>query len=194
MNPTDLSIAPTPPSPEIYPRASDETKKLSFWVSQLFILLATVVGVYLASSQGFKQALAYGEVQSARTNYYLRKSLRNEIADNLVVIENYMENVGSGSPSARQAPLNLDTFVWDCLKASSNTLETPSELLRESRKFYRGVEDVHQKIANQTFAVGYGKQQLQTLVDHMKKEVLPEFDKDLSSLQNYLKGNGIQVK
>lgn len=62
MKPNDMPTAPVPPATESYPRPADETKKASFWISQCFILLATVLGVYLASSQGFKQALAYGEV------------------------------------------------------------------------------------------------------------------------------------
>lgn len=194
MAPTDIPVAPTPPTTEIYPRSTDEAKKASFWISQLFILLATVVGVYLASSQGFKQALAYGEVQSARSNYYLRKSLRNEIADNITILEKYMDSIKGGSPSAREAPLNLDTFVMDCLKNSPNTLETPSELLRETRAFYRGVAEVQEKIANQTFAVGYGNQQLEALKNRMQQEVLPEFDKDLSGLQKRLAESGINVK
>lgn len=194
MNANDIPTAPVPPASEIYPRPANEAKKASFWISQCFILLATVLGVYLASSQGFKQALAYGEVQSNRTNYYLRQSLRNEIADNIGVLEGYMKGLESGSPSSRQAPLNLDTFVWDCLKNSSNTLETPSALLRESRKFYRDVADVHQKVANGTFAAGYGSEQLQKLVDTMQQQVLPEFDKDLKGLQSMLKEKGIEVR
>lgn len=194
MNPTDLPTTPTHPATEIYPRPGDETKKASFWISQLFILLATVLGVYLASSQGFKQALAYGDVQSAKANYYLRKSMRNEIADNIAVLESYMKGLESGSPSARQAPLNLDTFIWECLKNSDHTLETPTELLRESRKFYRGAEEVHQKIANGTYAAGYGREQLRGLVDKVRNEVLPGFDADLDGLRKFLAGRGVEVK
>ena len=196
MNQTDLPLSSTPsvPPQEIYPRHVDETKKASFWISQVFILLATIIGVYLASSQGFKQALAYGEVQSARSNYYLRQSLRNEIADNLLIVEGYMERLGTGAPSARETPLNLDVFVWECLKTSSNTLETPSELLRGSRAFYRGIAETHEKIANQTYAIGYGREQMQRLVDQVKKEVLPAFDKDLAALRQSLAKSGIAVK
>lgn len=105
-----------------------------------------------------------------------------------------MKGLETGSSSARQAPLNLDTFVWDCLKNSPNTLETPSALLRESRKFYREIADTHQKIANSTYAPGYGRDQLQTLMDTMKNQVLPEFDKDLKKLQITLKGQGVEVQ
>lgn len=194
MSATDLPTAPVPPATEIYPRPTDETKKASFWISQCFILLATVLGVYLASSQGFKQALAYGDVQSARANYYLRKSLRNEIADNIAVIDSYMESIAGGAPSARQAPLNLDVFVWDCLKNSPNTLETPSELLQGSRKFYRDVEEIHGKIANNVFAVGFGREQLQKAVERMRSETLPRFDQDLQEVRTYLNKNGVNVQ
>ncbi len=174
-------------------RHVDETKKLSFWVSQIFVLIATVVGVYLASSQGFKQALAYGEVQSAKTNYYLRKSLRNEIAGNIPLIREYAERVGTGSPSARKEPINMDTFVWDCLVNSSSTLETPSELLAGSRKFYREVAEIHKKIGDTTYAVGVGREKLDSVLLNMEKEILPKFDADLQNLRNYLRQNNIEV-
>ena len=182
-----------PQVPGVYPVMVDETKKLSFWVSQVFILLATVVGVYLASSQGFKQALAYGEIQSAKTNYYLRKSLRDEIADNIPLIQEYATGVASGSSSARSQPINLDTFVWDCLVSSPSTLETPPELLRESRKFYREVEDTRKKIIDTYYTITMGKERLDAAVSHMEKDILPKFDADLQALNKLLKANGVEV-
>ncbi len=185
--------APAIPPPAVPPHRVDETKRLSFWISQIFVLLATVIGVYLASSQGFKQALAYGEVQSAKTNYYLRKSLRNEIAENIPLIKEYAARIAGGSPSARSQPINMDTFVWDCLVNSSSTLETPSELLTGSRKFYRDVADIRKKVADTTIGPLVGKEQLEAAVQAMEKEILPKFDSDLKNLGDYLQKNGIAV-
>lgn len=194
MNPGDLTPASSAPVTECRPRHRDETKKLSFWVSQCFILLATVLGVYLASSQGFRQALAYGEIQSAKGNYYLRKSLQSEMADNLPLVRDYMKSLETGGLPARQAPFQLDTFVWESLKASPATLETPPELLRESRKFYRGVADLQQKIAGNTYGVKVGTQKLTELVEHVEKEVLPMFSKNLDVIRADLKKRGVEVE
>ncbi|MCC8190166.1 MAG: hypothetical protein LIP77_05940 [Planctomycetes bacterium] len=192
MQPTDINPSPVPPAPEIHYR--DETKKLSFWVSQCFILLATVLGVYLASSQGFRQALAYGEIQAARNSYYLRKSLQSEIADNLPLIREYMEKIDKGNLADRKAPFALDTFVWESMKNSSATLETPPELLRESRKFYRDVADIQQKVANNVIGHKVGVRQLEEIVNHMEETVLPQFAADLNAMAARLRQNGVTVE
>ncbi len=182
------------PAPASQPVHRDEIRKASFWVSQIFILAATIMGVYLASSQGFKQAMAYGEIMSDKDNYYLRKSLQSEIADNLVLVREYMKRLETGGLPARQAPFALDTFVWENMKFSSATLETPPELLRESRVFYRGVADLQQKIANNTYGVKVGIEKLQELVDHVEKEVLPKFTADCQALKASLARRDFRVE
>ena len=191
MKPNDITPPTTPVTECFVPR--DETKKLSFWISQIFILMATVLGVYLASSQGFKQALAYGEIQAVRNNFYLRKSLQGELSDNIPLVRDYMTKVEKGNLADRKTPFSLDTFVWESMKNSTSTLETPPELLRESRKFYRGVADVQQKIADNTYSGKFGAEKLGELVDNMEKNVLPKFTSDLQTLQKWLRDRGIEV-
>lgn len=198
MTPGDLNASssvatPVTGEPKLN-KSVDEVKKASFWVSQLFILLATVMGVYLASSQGFKQAMAYGNLQSARTNYYLRKSLRSEIADNLPLVRDYMKRLETGGLPARKAGFSLDTFVWESMKNSPATMETPPELLQESRKFYRGVDELQAKIADNTYSVKVGTDRITELVDRMEKNVLPLFDADIAKVSKYLRDNGMAVE
>lgn len=195
MNPNDVA-PPSIPLPEsnFKSRDKDESKKFSFWISQFFILLATVLGVYLASSQGFKQALAYGNIQGDRANYYLRKSLQGEIADNLELVREYMKRLKGGSLADRKAPFRLDTFVWENMKYSSATLETPPELLRESRVFYRGIADLQEKIANNTYSADKGIEKLQELVKHMEVDVFPKFADDTAALQKSLQERGVRVQ
>lgn len=193
MNPNDV-VVPTPGPAVEYRSGRDEARKLSFWISQIFILLATVLGVYLASSQGFRQAIAYGDVQSTRNNYYLRKSLQSEITDNIALVREYMKRLETGGLPARKEPFSLDTFIWDSMKNSSATLETPPELLRESRQFYRGVAELQQKISDSTYGVKVGNQKLAELADHMEKDVLPKFDTDLAALRKRLAEFNIAVQ
>ena len=193
MNPTDMTPASPAPVTEVQYRGKDETKKLSFWVSQLFILAATVLGVYLASNQGFRQALAYGEIQSDKGNYYLLKSLQAELADNLPLVREYVKSLETGGLPARRAPFKLDTFVWESLKSSSSTLETPPELLRESRLFYRGVAEIQGKIADNTYGVKVGSEKLLALVNHMEKDVFPVFTKNMDEIKKGLRARDVIV-
>lgn len=165
---------------------TEEAKKLSFWISQIFIIAATVLGVYLASSQGFKQALAYEGIQSDKNNYYLRKSLQNELTDNLVLVKDYMDKIEKGSIADRKSAFRLDTFVWESMKYSSATLETPSDLLKESRRFYREVNDIHQRVVSNDYGVKQAVKLLQALVDNMEQNVLPKFETDTAALKTKL--------
>lgn len=193
MKTNDISSANSASAPVVVAQAKADTKKLSFWVSQLFILLATILGVYLASSQGFKQALAYGNIQSDKANYYLRKSMRDEIAKNLKPVREYLERISTGSPSARNQPVVMDTFVWECLKSSSSTLETPSDLLSEGRQFYTDVADIQKKVADSTYALGQGKEKMEAVLNHMEKNVLPKFDSNLKSIKSRLLARGVEL-
>ena len=193
MTPNDIVQPPSGPITDNRLIMPDETKKLSFWISQIFILAATVMGVYLASSQGFKQALAYGDIQAARNNYYLRKSLQSELADNIPLVREYMTKVEKGNLADRKTPFALDTFVWESMKNSSSTLETPPELLRESRKFYRGIAELQQKIADSTYSGKVGAQKLGELTDNLEQNVLPKFTADLDTLRKWLRERGVEV-
>lgn len=195
MKPNDVTASLTPATSADTPSGVDtrEAKRLSFWISQFFILAATVIGVYLAANQGFKQAIAYGDIQSARSNYYLRKSLQNEIVDNLVLVRGYMQKIEKGNLADRKAPFRLDTFVWESLKFSSATLETPSELLTASRQFYRQVAEIQEKVANNDYGAGHAVKLLTALVEQVEKEVLPKFDANTNEIKADLKKKGIDV-
>ena len=190
---TDPVAPGAPPSVNGYPAPRDESKKMSFWISQLFILAATVLGVYLAANMGFKQAIAYGELQSARNNYFLRQSIRDEVVRNIPLVRAYMDGMASG-PNARSQPIDLDTFVWDCMANSSQTLETPPELLSGSRAFYLDIAATHKLIAANTISANVGKERLSAALDHMEKNILPAFEADLQALKSHLKANNITVK
>lgn len=193
MKNTDLNPMPIS-SPEFGQKRIDEVKKASFWISQIFILLATVLGVYLASSQGFKQAMAYGNLQSARNNFYLRKSLRNEIADNITLVGEYIKRLETGGLPARKEPFSLDLFVWESMKNSSCTMETPPELLSEARKFYRGVADLQRKVSDNTYGVKVATDKLNELATHMQDDVIPRFDSNIKALETYLEQNGFAIE
>ena len=176
------------------PVDTTEVRKASFWVNQIFVLFATVIGVYLASSQGFKQAVAYEKLMSDKSSYYLRLSLRSELADNVQLVKAYAAKLKTGGFAARKEPFRLDTFVWDSMKFSPSALETPSVLLTGSRNFYRNVADIQAKVADNTYGVENAIKLLNGLTDNMEKEILPLFDTDIKELRDLLDKNKIDVR
>lgn len=166
---------------------SSEVRKASFWISQLVIIIATVGGVYLAASQGLKQAVQFDAIKSEQNNYYLRKSLQNELADNVVYIREYADKV---KRQIANAELNLETFVWNSMTYSPTALETPSGLLREAQKFYHSSASI---LSNKNFQPRNRAESLTVLADHVEKEVLPQFETNTSALRRALTGRGIAV-
>ena len=164
-----------------------DLKQASFWVGQLCIIVATVLGVFLAASQGFKQAMMFDDATTTQSNYYLRKSLSGELAANLGHIEVFADKV------ARQVDkpeLVLDTFVWESMTYSRNALETPSDLLAEAQNFYRTVNEIMTtSYYNNTKRV----ELLRELSAHIKDNVLPRFERDMEGLRQKLGGYNLQV-
>jgi hypothetical protein len=192
MKPTDI----TPPVTAQENRRTldtSEASKLSFWISQLCIIVATVLGVFLAANQGFKQAIAYGDIQSDKNNYYLRKSLQNEIAANISHTRGYLKRIERGSLAERKAPFKLESFVWDCMRNSPYTLEMPSELLRENNDFHRRVMELYDKIAIGDYSVQKGSERMEELLAHMEKDVLPAFDQNTAEIRVRLDSKGIKL-
>lgn len=155
-----------------------EMSKVSFWISQVFMLIATVLGVYLAGQQGLKQAVMFEQIQSDKNNYHLRKSLQHELADNLDLIREYI--------ATDRINLELDIFVWETMKYSPATLETPSVLLSESRQFYRQVDEIYERIQSRFYHPEYGRKLLGEVVEHMDNTVLPLFEADTQALKDTL--------
>ncbi len=147
-------------------------KRAGFWISQLVIIIATVGGVYLAASQGLKQAMQFDNIKSMQNNYYLRTSLRNELSDNVGYMREYVDKV---SKRVVKPTLNLETFVWNSMTYSPTSLETPSEILREAQRFYHTAEEI---MANPHWNDNNRAKALGELADHMEKEVLPRMEKD----------------
>lgn len=194
MSHTDVSTAPVKTKIKRLALQPGETSNLSFWIAQGFMLLATVIGVYLAGQQGLAQALAFDQIQSEKNNYYLRQSLRDELAENVALIVAYTEALKSTGPSSsRRLDMQLDTFVWESMKFSPTTMETPSQLLGESRRFYRHTLDIYHKIQSGFYSASYGSQALLDVVAHMENTVLPAFDENIGRLRRYLEEHEVEI-
>jgi hypothetical protein len=168
-----------------------EVRKASFWISQVCIIIATILGVYLAANQGFKQALAYGNIQADKSNYHLRQSLRNEIAGNVTITRDYLKRIARGGIANRRAPFQLDTYVWDTMKYSGNTLETPADLLGANMDFMRQMNDLYAKIASGDVSVEDGAKRVETLLAKIENETLPKFDADINEIKARLAKQGV---
>ncbi|MDP4537649.1 hypothetical protein Q3O60_15795 [Alkalimonas collagenimarina] len=173
-----------------------EVSTLSFWISQIFMIIATVLGVYLAGQQGLAQAVNFEQIQSDKNNYYLRKSLQFELEDNVKLVQAYIDALGDtcSRPAAQCFQLELEQFIWESMKFSTATLETPPELLHEARSFYRKVLSIHNNVIQEVYGRAYAAGLMRQQTEHMQHVVLPMFTQDLSELKQLLRANKVEVE
>lgn len=180
------------PNPKVDIERVNEIKKASFWVSQIFIIIATVLGVYLAASQGYKQAVQFENMTSYKDNYYLQKSLQYELQDNIVILKNYMANIQNGNYyGARVEPLGFYTLIWENMKFSKTTLGTPPDFLRQAQQFYREVAKLHERIGKSDISVPIGVKKLQEQIDLIEHNLIPALEKSTKQIKKELSGTDV---
>lgn len=173
---------------------TSEVRKASFWVSQLCVIIATVLGVYLAATQGFKQAVAFENVISDKNNAAMRISLRNEMAQNTKIVRDYVAKVTKdGSLAARKRALPLQMFVWESMKFSPATLETPPEFLAANAEFIRVINYLHGELGNSGISTANGLKRMEDAVKKLEEEIFPKMDADVSELRASLKKHDIEI-
>jgi len=169
-----------------------ELIKSSFWISQIFIIVATVTGVYLAAQEGLAQAIVFESLHSKENNYYLRSSLDAEISDNIKTLEDYAEFLVKQNPyDLKPHNPKLAHFVWDTMKFSSATLETPSHLLSAARRFYNDSDDLIAKIEARQFGASHGAKLILELTTTMEQGGLLQLKQNHQQLAEELREVGI---
>lgn len=173
-----------------------ELRSSGFWVGHVLMILATIFGVYLAASAGLKQAIIFNEINDTQSNYFLRLSLHDELAENVALLRVYHDEYLSKNISNRALKRNnphIDRYVWETMRFSPFTLETPSYFLSEVRRFYRHVDDIIEKTEQQTYAAHYASPLLLAQLDHMEHTVLMELANNAHQLAKELAEFGIST-
>ncbi|WP_392561468.1 hypothetical protein RHO12_10000 [Orbus sturtevantii] len=179
-------------NPKVDVERINEIKKASFWVSQIFIIIATVLGVFLAASQGYKQAVQFENMKSEKESYYLQKSLQYELQDNILLLKEYMAKLQkSNYYGARNEPLNFYSLIWDNMKYSSSTLATPPEFLRQAQGFYREVARLHEGIAKSDVSIENGLKQLRIQIDLVEKDLIVGLENNTQIIKQHLSDTDI---
>ncbi len=158
-----------------------------FWVGQIFMLIATVMGVFLAAQTGLRQAIEFDSITDKQNNYFLRRSLHDELVDNTKAIQEYAVMVAKTQPyDLTKYHPQIEKFVWETMRYSAVTLETPSEILREARHFYSKSNDIIHKMELRFYSPTHGGKLLMALVLHMNTAVLPSLAKNVDKLKKEL--------
>ncbi|AJQ94106.1 hypothetical protein [Gynuella sunshinyii] len=166
-----------------------------FWLSQVFMLVATVLGVYLAAQTGLKQAIIFDDLSDKQEQYYLRHSLYDEVMDNVSILKDYDENFLSQGvllDRSTKAYPDVGYYVWETMKNSPATLEIPSYFISETRRFYSKVEFIIRLLEQRKLATGYASKMLRAELVNIEP-VLQKLKQNLDGIALELKQNDIIV-
>ncbi len=173
---------------------NSELVKTSFWVSQLLMVLATVLGVYLAAQQGLSQAIKFDSLVNTQNNYHLQRALYDEVRDNLQTLEAYMVDIDKLRPlDLRSLHPQLSDFVWQNMYYSANALETPAEILTAIRRFRIESAQLIEKMEKQELSRGVGTTRLRALVGKISADTLPKLQLSFQRMELELQRSGMDV-
>lgn len=161
--------------------------KTGFWVGQVFMLIATMLGVYLASQEGMSQAMTFNDINNLTDNYHLRRSLKDELSDNLDKLDKTIDYLRQGhSYHAEKDRPKFDTYIWQAMRFSPRTMETPAPILTGVRRFHNEVDDLLMRLDKRYLGRNVVIERLDALSVQTKEQTLAYMKADLAQIRNVL--------
>ncbi|WP_252728186.1 hypothetical protein [Alteromonas sp. C1M14] len=158
------------------------------------MIIATVVGVYLAAQEGLSQALLFENLNSKENNFYLQHALADEVSDNIDTLNAYAHQLQDRSVyDIKVLHPVVDDFVWESMKYSPNALETPSHILSAIRRYNSEVALIIKKIEDNQFGPKYGSGLLLALNEKVSEGALHDLIAHYTQLHHELVDAGIDV-
>jgi len=173
-----------------------DNKNKEFWFSNIIMLLATVIAVYLAASAGLKTAVQFELIKADKDSYYMRRSFLDELNDNINNMEKWGKKYRSGGAGdfwRNPNDYTLDTYVWNAMKEQESTFEIPNKILSKIRKYYIKSNIVLNKMKSRGAAAKIVDQML-IENKNIKKTVMKNLQNNIQNLKIKLQNNGIEVK
>jgi|TARA_B100001063_G_scaffold136218_1_gene127345 hypothetical protein len=203
VNPTTPSSQSEPKNPAATQKLAQalktvdnkELKSTGFWLNQLFMVISTIFGVYLAAQSGLEQALKFDSFSKMEDNYYLRTSLFDEVNDNVNAVAEYAERLAKSPPKSEMEFFKptLEKYIWKTMQFSRTTLETPSEFLTKIRRFYSRADFVINAAISRKMSAKQAAIELKKITHLIKDETLPALKQNAEQLKMELKQNDISV-
>ena len=130
------------PNPAREPLDLSDLRSLGFWISNALTIVATVLGVYLAASEGFKQALQFRQVEENEHTYDLLTALQAELGHNRALVGATVTKGLEQLPNSWENPPVLQRYVWQTMQNVPQTFRTPPVALNGIALYYNEL-DIH---------------------------------------------------
>lgn len=169
---------------------------IEFWISNIVIIISTVLGVYLAAQAGFRTALQFEVARADREGFFMRRALLDEVRDNLTKADEFVDFVQNkdgwrykGTPDA----YTLQNFVWETMKEQSITFQLPPAALTGIRRYYDDARGLGYSMAQgQGTAIEAAKAWTEK-TKAMRDTVIPAMEQDIAALKGRLESSGVPL-
>lgn len=178
-------------------RARLTTANWEFWIGNFFVVFSTVLGVYLAAHTALETAMEFESLRGSRDAYYLRTSLRNEVAGNMDALDGIAAIINEHGWRYRENDSNFPQmrfFVWEAMKTSPQTLSTPPQILSGVQTFNEEAKALLKSANGGGMNVLYFATLLGKLTEKHRDEIIETIDEDLAALREELTEAGLDLR
>jgi hypothetical protein len=168
-----------------------------FLAAQIFTILATILGVYLAGYVSFQRTLEYDRYQKAQQRSDLLTATREELKQNIALLQKFNGVLAADENLASATVPDLRLFVWQAAGRSSSAFDVPPQLLTDLQSLYG---DVGKKLAkaqaDQYFLTYIGRAPqdrkefnvwLRSLLNLAETSILPALDKAIGASEQLVR-------
>jgi hypothetical protein len=168
-----------------------------FVAAQLFTILATVLGVYLAGYVGFQRTLEYDRYTKAQQRSDLLTATQAELKQNIARLEKFNERLPAEVGTAVTEWPHLRLFVWQAAGRSSSAFDVPPQILTDLQSLY---EDLGEMLTNAEARENFRhltssnvydrtkyKERLSAQLKFAETSILPALDKAAGASEQLLK-------
>jgi hypothetical protein len=168
-----------------------------FFVGQIFTILATILGVYLAGYVGFQRTLEYDRYQKAQQRSDLLTATQEELKQNVARLQKFNERLPAEVGNSVTEWPHLRLFVWQAAGRSSSAFDVPPQILTDLQALY---EDLGEMLTNNEARENFRhltgsnvydrtkyKERLNAQLKFAETSILPALGRAISSSEQLLK-------
>ncbi|MEO0974308.1 MAG: hypothetical protein AAFX85_14550 [Pseudomonadota bacterium] len=137
-NPEDGSDSPAPGAAAL---DLSDIRSLGFWISNLLTIVATVLGVYLAASEGFNQAMQFRQIEENEHTYDLLTALHGELTLNRTRVGDVVSKGLEKLPQSWEEPPQRQRFIWRTMQTVPETFRVPPPALNGVALYYSELDE-----------------------------------------------------
>ena len=171
---------------------------IEFWAGQLFTLVATVVGVYLAANSGFNKAIEFDSLQRQRDGYFVQQALYSEFKSNLDSVQVWTKAFNDDAQNNRlyldKDKYQFSFFLWETMQEGSTIFAVPYNRVEVIAGFYEEATHLREVMFSENpFESPKAAKKLAKLEASIRSDFLVDFKKSIDKVKDDLHSSGLSL-